>query len=90
MSSFSAAGSVEISKWCIGFVAQLLEKDEADINPDSKFTRLGFDSTMSVELAVAIEERYGMKVDLDLLADHPTISQLVAYVAERLAHNQNP
>ena len=85
--SSSAAGSVEISKWCVGFVAQLLEQDEAEINPNSKFTRLGFDSTMSVELVVAIEERYGIRVDLDLLADYPTISQLAGYVAERFAQS---
>jgi len=87
--SSPAASYGEICKWCISFVAQLLEQDEASINQNTKFTRLGFDSTMAVELGVAIEERYGLTVDPEVLADHPTISQLAAFVAEALIHHRN-
>lgn len=60
----------------------MLEQDPSNINPNTKFMRLGFDSTMSVELAVAVEERYGLRIDLDTLAEYPTISQLSAFLAK--------
>jgi acyl carrier protein len=81
----SAFEPAAICTWCIGVVAEMLEESAADIHPDSKFSRLGFDSTMSVELAVAIEEQFGLRMDLDVIADHPTISRLAAYVAAQYA-----
>jgi acyl carrier protein len=76
-----------ICAWCVGVVAELLDGAVADIQPDSKFSRLGFDSTMSVELVVAIEERFGLRMGPDVIADHPTISRLATYVAVRCAEN---
>jgi acyl carrier protein len=74
-----------LSAWCIAFVAEMLERAPGEINPDVKFSRIGFDSAMSVQLAVALEERFGVRLDPDVIADHPTISKLAAYLAARCA-----
>ena len=36
---------------------------------------------MSVQLAVALEERLGIALSPDVIADHPTISGLVDYLS---------
>jgi len=77
----SASEQAAICTWCVALVTEMLDGAATDVQPDSKFSRLGFDSTMAVELAVAIEERYGLRLDLEVIADHPTISELAAYVA---------
>jgi acyl carrier protein len=70
-----------LAAWCASFIADLLECAPAEINPDTKFSRMGVDSAMSVQLAVALEERLGLQLSPDVIADHPTISRLVAYLS---------
>ena len=74
-----------LSAWCVGFVADMLERSASDIDPDAKFTRIGFDSAMSVQLAMALEERLGIQIGPDVIADHPTISRLAAYLVASCA-----
>jgi len=62
-------------------VAEMLERAPRDVNPNVKFSRLGLDSAMSVQLAVALEERLGIRLSPDVIADHPTIAALVDYLA---------
>ncbi len=73
----------------MGFVAEMLERDPREVNPNVKFSRIGFDSAMSVQLAVALEQRLGITLDPDVIAEHPTISKLVAYLATRLAERSS-
>jgi acyl carrier protein len=70
------------SAWCVAFVAEMLERAPGEINPDVKFSRMGFDSAMSVQLAVALEEKFDIRLDPDVIADHPSISKLAAYLAK--------
>jgi acyl carrier protein len=70
-----------LTAWCVAFVAEMLERAPGEINPDVKFSRIGFDSAMSVQLAVALEERLGVRLNPDVIADHPTISKLVGHLA---------
>jgi acyl carrier protein len=42
---------------------------------------MGVDSAMSVQLAVALEERLGVALSPDVIADHPTITSLVDYLS---------
>jgi acyl carrier protein len=79
----TAIDSPSLADWCIAFIADMLERAPADINPNAKFSRIGFDSAMSVQLAVALEERLGITLSPDVIGDHPTISRLVAYLTAR-------
>jgi acyl carrier protein len=69
--------------WCVGYVADMLERAASDIDPNTRFSRIGLDSAMSVQLAVALEEHLGIQVSPDLVGDHPTISRLAAHLAAR-------
>jgi acyl carrier protein len=79
-----------LSAWCVGYVADMLERAASDIDPDAKFSRIGLDSAMSVQLAVALEERLGVEIGPDVIGDHPTISRLAAYLVARCAERARP
>jgi acyl carrier protein len=80
MSDF-AADRASLAAWCLNFVAEMLERSPSEINPNVKFSRIGFDSAMSVHLAVALEEHLGIALSPDVLAEHPTIASLVSYLS---------
>ncbi|MBW9206381.1 acyl carrier protein [Mumia sp. zg.B17] len=58
----------------------------APLNPSSSFTEdLGLDSLSLVQLALAIEERLGVRIPDADLATLRTVGDAVAYVERRLA-----
>ena len=58
-----------------------LQFDDKDIQPDTDlFQDLGVDSLDAVELMMAVEEEYGVKVPDDKLADLTTPAKIAAYV----------
>jgi acyl carrier protein len=71
----------EISEWCIAQVARTLDIAPERINPNSKFSRLGLDSAMSVSLILALEEWLGREVSPELVFDYPTIAELSEHLA---------
>jgi polyketide synthase len=77
----SATDRAVLAAWCVAFVAEMLELAPSKIDPSVKFSRLGVDSAMSVQLAVALEERLGIALSPDVIADHPTISSLVDFLS---------
>ena len=77
----SATDRAALAAWCVAFVAEMLELAPSKIDPSVKFSRLGVDSAMSVQLAVALEERLGIALSPDVIADHPTISSLVDFLS---------
>ncbi len=79
-----------LSAWCVEYVAEMLERAASDIDPNAKFSRIGLDSAMSVQLAVALEERLGIEIGPDVIGDHPTIARLAAYLAARRAQRAPP
>ncbi|MGH6670812.1 MAG: acyl carrier protein [Xanthobacteraceae bacterium] len=72
---------VALTAWCVAYVAEMLEVAPNAVKPNAKFSRIGLDSAMSVQLAVALEERLGVALSPDVIADHPTISQLVSHLS---------
>lgn len=75
----------DLVEWCVAFVADMLERPPAAIDPDARFSRLGFDSAMSVQLVVALEGLLGTEISPDLLSQNPTISRLVAQLTPSAA-----
>jgi polyketide synthase PksN len=69
-----------LSRWCVAFVAEMLERPQSDIRTDVKLSRLGLDSAMGVQLAVALEQELGVTLEPDVVLDHPTIDRLVSYL----------
>ena len=70
---------------CVEYLALTLGLSSEEIEPDVSFARLGLDSANSVYLIVELEEWLGLELTPDLLFEHPTISDLVRYLAARAA-----
>jgi len=64
-------------------VAQILRLDPEKIGGNQDLSHLGLDSLMGVELALALEERLGIKLPAFLLSEGPTADRL----AQRLVHS---
>jgi acyl carrier protein len=69
----------------VKYLARTLDLAETAIEPDVKFARLGLDSANSVYLIVELEDWLGLELTPDLVFEHPTISELARYLAERTA-----
>jgi acyl carrier protein len=70
-----------LTKYCINFVADLLQRSPAAIDPNLKFSRIGFDSAMSVQLVVSLEELLNLELSPDVIDAFPTIASLSAHLA---------
>jgi acyl carrier protein len=81
-SNFDADGLIA---YCVNYVAELLDRPAHEIDPKEKFSRIGFDSAMSVQLILALEAKLGIELSPDLIASYPSIARLVAHLAEARA-----
>ncbi len=59
-------------------VGEVLRVSADKIDPDKALYDMGLDSLMGVELAVAIEALFGVKLPVMALSDSPTVSKLAA------------
>ena len=66
-------------------VADLLDIDESEITPESKFQAdLGADSLDLVELIMEFEERFGGEISDEDAQKITTVGEAVQYVEERM------
>ena len=64
-------------------IAQILEKDPSAIKPDTRFVEgLGMDSMMALEILVAIEKKYQIKIPEDKLAKIITVNDVLEFLKE--------
>nr|WP_264318820.1 type I polyketide synthase [Acidithiobacillus sulfurivorans] len=67
-------------------VAQILRLSADKITPDQNLSQLGLDSLMGVELALALEERLGVKLPAFLLSEGPTPLRLARRLVQSLSN----
>lgn len=65
-------------------VAQTLCIAPAGIKPQASLHDLGMDSLMAVELALGLEQRFGIQLPVMLLIDAPTVINVTARIVETL------
>jgi acyl carrier protein len=70
----------EIIGWARAYVADLLERPVADIDPDADFDRLGIDSALAASLLIEIEDRYGVDLPPEALFANPTLTAVASYL----------
>ncbi|MCW7538527.1 SDR family NAD(P)-dependent oxidoreductase [Aquabacterium sp. A7-Y] len=64
---------------------QVMSLDASRELPDDKpFHELGFDSVMSIELKLRVQELFRIRVPASVVFDHPDIHRLAAYIAQAL------
>lgn len=70
-------------------VAEIIEKDPAEISLDARFAEdLGVDSMMALEMLAAIERRFKISIPEEKLAQFITLRQTVDVAKEYLAHRK--
>lgn len=62
--------------WC-----RILDHDE--FGPDDSFFDVGGHSLLTTELAIEIENEFGVAIPVDAIFDHQTITELCAFVSRR-------
>ncbi|PSF37574.1 phosphopantetheine-binding protein [Aphanothece hegewaldii CCALA 016] len=72
-----------IQDWLSSYLAQLLEIDLQEIEPQTSFERYGLDSSAMVVLSGDLQEWLGQKLDPTLLYDYPNIETLAQYLAQQ-------
>ena len=80
--------SEEIQEWIVDQIAELTEKDPADIHPEEAFANYGLDSMTAVTLIGDLEEYLGLRLEVTLLWDYPTTETLSAHLEQLLAQEQ--
>ena len=64
-------------------VAEVIEKDPNEINPDAQFVEdLGMDSMMALEILAAIEKKYKVVIPEDMLPKFTTLNQTTTLVKQ--------
>lgn len=70
-------------------VGTVLRIDPTKIDPNRLLSDMGLDSLMGVELAVALESLFGIKVPVMVLTDSPTIAKLAQHLLTQLSSSRD-
>lgn len=67
-----------------GEVGEILQVSPDKIDPARSMYDMGLDSLMGVELVVALESRFGIRLPVMALSQSPTIAKLADFIIQRL------
>jgi acyl carrier protein len=73
---------VEIREWCTRFLAKELKVPPSRVDPATKFTRLGIDSTTSVIFTIDLAEWLGVELPSNIMFDYPTLNDLARHLTQ--------
>ena len=80
---------INVEKDMRALVAEILETEPDQINPDAKFVKdLGMDSMMALEILAGIEKKYRIVIPEDMLSKFTDLSTTVKLVSELLVKNK--
>jgi NAD(P)-dependent dehydrogenase (short-subunit alcohol dehydrogenase family)/acyl carrier protein len=65
-------------------IGEILRIAPEKIDPDLSIQNMGLDSLMGVELAVAVENRFGTRLPVMALSDSPTVTKLANWIISHL------
>jgi len=65
-------------------IGEILRIAPDRIDPLHPIHEMGFDSLMGVELVVAVENRFGVRLPVLALSDRPTVTKLAAWIIKQL------
>lgn len=74
----------EVEDAIAGIVAEVAEIPREAITPEGSLTELGVDSLLNIEIAVHIEQRFGVHFDEEDLGGISTFGQIVALTRSKL------
>jgi acyl transferase domain-containing protein/NADPH:quinone reductase-like Zn-dependent oxidoreductase/NADP-dependent 3-hydroxy acid dehydrogenase YdfG/acyl carrier protein len=65
-------------------IGEILRIQPDKLDAHQSMSAMGLDSLMGVELAVAVENRFGMRLPVMALSDSPTVTKLAAWIIAQL------
>jgi phthiocerol/phenolphthiocerol synthesis type-I polyketide synthase C len=65
-------------------IGEILRLAPDKIDPTLSMAGMGLDSLMGVELVVAVENRFGLRLPVMALSDSPTVAKLAAWIITQL------
>lgn len=81
MSDGVTTGSVEeLRSWLTDRVAEYLEVEPGEVDPETPFESQGLESMSALALCDEIEDHLDIAVEATLTWDHPTITQLATFL----------
>ena len=70
-------------------IAEIIEKDPSEINPDARFAEdLGVDSMMALEILAGIEKKYKITIPEEKLVSLTTLNETVTVAKQYLANKK--
>lgn len=76
--------AVIVQQWVVIEVAQILAIGADRIDPTRSLHDLGLDSLMAVELALGLEQRFGIQLPVMMLNESPTAEKVTQRIVEKL------
>ena len=73
----------EIRDWCIASVARIVSDPSIAVEPEITFAQMGLDSASLAYFIVELEDWFGIELDLEVVADHPTIAAVARHLIAR-------
>lgn len=74
-----------VREWLTELIASYVELPTEEIDPDTGIVGYGIDSMHKMEMALAIEDHFGITIDPASLRDAPTIEGIAANVSSLAA-----
>jgi acyl carrier protein len=68
----------DVRQWLTGYLAELLDRPEAEILPDQEFKHYGLDSLDAMVAGGALEDRFEVDLEASLFLRCKTIDELIA------------
>lgn len=73
-----------VQQWVVQEVAQILAIAADRIDPSRSLHDMGLDSLMAVELALGLEQRFGIQLPVMMLNESPTAEKVTQRIVEKL------
>jgi 8-amino-7-oxononanoate synthase len=86
--SQSSPTEIEISSWLVARLAELLELDPDEIDPQEDLTDYGFSSVDAVNLSGDLENFLGRRLSPTVVWEYPTIEGLSKYLASESGNEE--
>ena len=78
----------ELEQEIINVIAEEGEIDKSEITPDSNLYDLGIDSLSSLEILVALEEKYDITIKQNRLRNVNSVREIIRVVSSELREKQ--
>ncbi|MET0417098.1 MAG: acyl carrier protein [Actinoplanes sp.] len=80
-----AVTTAYLEGWLVERLAEYLEIDADEIEPDEEVVRYGVDSLAKASLGAEIEDVFGVRLEQEFFLDHRTVESIAAGLNDQIA-----